>query len=48
MSLTVGNLSGWMYKVNGVMPNYASSSYLLHENDVVEFIYSCDLGKDIT
>ena len=43
----VGELSGWMYKVNGEFPSYGSSKYELLENDVVEWIYTCDLGKDI-
>ncbi len=42
-----GELSGWMYKVNGWFPNYGSSRYLLQDGDVVEWIYTCDLGRDI-
>ena len=42
-----GELSGWIYKVNGVAPNYASSSYLLKPGDRVEFVDSCDLGNDV-
>ena len=42
-----GPLSGWMYKVNGVFPNYGCSSYTLKEGDVVEWVYTCDLGKDV-
>lgn len=42
-----GNLSGWMYKVNGTFPNYGCSRYKLCENDEVEWVYTCDLGKDV-
>jgi len=42
-----GELSGWMYRVNGVFPNYGSSKYILKQGDVVEWLYTCDLGKDI-
>lgn len=42
-----GTKSGWMYRVNGIFPNYGSSSYILEDGDVVEFIYTCDLGDDI-
>lgn len=45
--LDCGELSGWMYKVNGVFPSYGCSRYLLQEGDHVEWIYSCDLGRDI-
>ena len=42
-----GPLSGWMYKVNGKFPNYGCSSYKLKAGDVVEWVYTCDLGKDV-
>ena len=42
-----GELSGWMYKVNGVFPNYGCSKYFLKKGDRVEFVYTCDLGKDV-
>jgi hypothetical protein len=42
-----GDLSGWMYNVNGVFPGYASSEYALQAGDVIEFTYTCDLGKDV-
>jgi hypothetical protein len=41
-----GNLSGWMFSVNGWFPNYGSGRYLLREGDVVEWHYTCDLGRD--
>ncbi|MDR3239080.1 MAG: DUF4430 domain-containing protein [Clostridiales bacterium] len=42
-----GELSGWMYKVNGWYPNYGCSRYQLKDGDVVEWIFTCDLGRDI-
>ncbi len=43
----VGELSGWMYSVNGWFPNYGCSSYELSDGDVIRWQYSCDLGEDI-
>ncbi|MEC0268593.1 DUF4430 domain-containing protein [Paenibacillus anseongense] len=43
----VGELSGWMFKVNGWFPNYGSSRYQLKEGDVIEWVYTCDLGRDV-
>ena len=42
-----GNLSGWMYQVNGWFPNYGCSSYYLSDGDVIQWVYTCDLGKDV-
>ncbi|MGN0734089.1 MAG: DUF4430 domain-containing protein [Emergencia sp.] len=42
-----GNLSGWMYKVNDWFPNYGCSSYYLSDGDVIQWVYTCDLGKDV-
>ncbi|MGL4737219.1 MAG: DUF4430 domain-containing protein [Cellulosilyticaceae bacterium] len=42
-----GELSGWMYKVNGWFPNYGCSRYQLEPNDVIEWVYTCDLGRDV-
>jgi hypothetical protein len=42
-----GPLSGWMYLVNGVFPNYGSSKYTLCDGDTVEWVYTCDLGCDV-
>ena len=43
----VGELSGWMYSVNGWFPNYGCSRYALKDGDVVEWVYTCDLGADV-
>lgn len=42
-----GELSGWMYKVNGWFPNYGASRYQLKQGDVIEWVYTCDLGRDV-
>lgn len=42
-----GPLSGWMYRVNGWYPNYGCSRYQLADGEVVEWRYTCDLGKDV-
>ncbi len=42
-----GELSGWMYRVNGWYPNYGCSRYQLKDGDTVEWRYTCDLGHDV-
>ena len=44
---SAGPLSGWMYKVNGVYPNYGCSQYILKDGDVIEWHYTVDLGRDL-
>lgn len=42
-----GSESGWMYKVNGIYPDYGSSSYKLKDGDNIVWGYTCNLGKDL-
>lgn len=42
-----GELSGWMYAVNKQSPNFGSSNYTLKDGDIVELLYTCDLGRDL-
>jgi len=42
-----GEVSGWMYSVNGWYPNYGCSGYKLEPGDVVEWRFTCDGGEDI-
>lgn len=42
-----GDLSGWMYKVNGDYPNYGCSSYKVKNGDTIKWLYTCDMGTDI-
>ncbi len=37
-----GNLSGWMYQVNGIRPTYGCSQYILKNQDRIEFFFSAD------
>jgi len=42
-----GELSGWLYSVNGEFPNYGCSEYKVKKGDQICWIYTCDLGKDV-
>ncbi|MCS1350012.1 DUF4430 domain-containing protein [Mechercharimyces sp. CAU 1602] len=42
-----GPESGWMYRVNGVFPNKSAGIYDVDEGDVIEWLYTRDLGRDI-
>ncbi|MBE6884836.1 MAG: DUF4430 domain-containing protein [Ruminococcaceae bacterium] len=42
-----GDLSGWLYTVNGESPSEGCASYILSDGDVVEWIYTVDMGKGI-
>lgn len=42
-----GELSGWMYTVNGEFPGYGCNMYKLKNGDTVEWKYTCDLGRDV-
>ncbi len=39
-----GSTSGWLYKVNGEMPDRSVGTYILSDGDVVEFVYTVTLG----
>ncbi|MBR5536365.1 MAG: DUF4430 domain-containing protein [Clostridia bacterium] len=42
-----GNESGWMYSVNGIFPNYGCSQHKPQDGDVIRWVYTCDLGRDV-
>jgi hypothetical protein len=42
-----GDLSGWMYLVNGESPSVGAGSYILKDGDRVEWVYSLEMGKDL-
>ena len=42
-----GNLSGWMYEVNGEFPDYGISRYNIEDGDELALRYTCDLGRDL-
>lgn len=42
-----GDLSGWVYHVNGAAPSVGCGDYKLSDGDVIEWQYSCELGSDL-
>ncbi|PGZ98624.1 hypothetical protein COE51_11275 [Bacillus pseudomycoides] len=42
-----GDLSGWMYRVNGVVINESAGRHKVKQGDKVEWLYTKDSGKDI-
>ncbi|MBQ6552083.1 MAG: DUF4430 domain-containing protein [Clostridia bacterium] len=41
-----GALSGWIYRVNNYTPDVGCGSYDIKDGDVIEWVYTLDLGKD--
>lgn len=41
-----GDLSGWMYRVNGVLPEVGCQSYTVSDGDEIEWLYTTNIGKD--
>ncbi|MGN0701153.1 MAG: DUF4430 domain-containing protein [Oscillospiraceae bacterium] len=39
-----GDMSGWIYRVNGEMPEVSAGAFALSDGDEVEFIYTCRYG----
>ncbi|MGN0520327.1 MAG: DUF4430 domain-containing protein [Candidatus Fimenecus sp.] len=39
-----GAQSGWLYKVNGELPNVSCKYYTLQAGDCIEFVYTCTKG----
>lgn len=42
-----GDMSGWLYKVNGKVPSVGCSQYTLKTGDKIEFLYTCNMGLDL-
>ena len=42
-----GDLSGWVYHVNGITPSRGCGEYVLRDGDVIEWHYTCELGHDL-
>ena len=42
-----GDLSGWIYHVNGVTASVSCGEYVLSDGDLIEWLYTCDLGEDV-
>ena len=45
--LAYGDLSGWVYRVNGVSPDVGCGANSLSDGDNIEWLYTCDLGLDL-
>ena len=42
-----GDLSGWVYHVNGAAASVGCGEYKLSDGDAIEWLYTCDLGEDV-
>lgn len=42
-----GDLSGWVYHVNGAAPSVGCGEYKLADGDTIEWLYTCNLGNDV-
>lgn len=42
-----GDLSGWMYRVNGDFPEVGCQSYYVQDGDTIEWLYTTEIGKDL-
>lgn len=42
-----GAKSGWLFRVNGEFPGKSAGAYKLKAGDVVEWLYTLDMGKDV-
>ncbi|MBE6834661.1 MAG: DUF4430 domain-containing protein [Ruminococcaceae bacterium] len=42
-----GDLSGWMYLVNGETPSVGCGEYVLKDGDDIQWLYTCDIGNDL-
>lgn len=42
-----GDLSGWMYRVNGEFPDVGCQSCTVHDGDKIEWLYTTNIGKDL-
>ena len=42
-----GEQSGWMYYVNGIAPSVNAAEYVLSDGDVIQWMYSLDIGQDL-
>ncbi|MBR4626275.1 MAG: DUF4430 domain-containing protein [Ruminococcus sp.] len=42
-----GDLSGWVYHVNGITPSRGCGEYVLSDGDFIEWLYTCELGHDL-
>lgn len=43
-----GELSGWMYRVNGEFPDVGCQSCTVSDGDKIEWLYTTNIGKDLS
>lgn len=43
----LGDLSGWLYRVNGESPSVGCGQYRLEDGDVIQWRYSLEMGRDL-
>ena len=46
-SQAYGDMSGWLFYVNGEMPMVSMAQYELKPNDKIEILYSTNFGEDL-
>ena len=42
-----GDLSGWVYHVNGIAPSRGCGEYEVSDGDKIEWLYTCEIGHDL-
>ncbi|MBP5230232.1 MAG: DUF4430 domain-containing protein [Clostridia bacterium] len=42
-----GDLSGWVYVINGTQPSKGCGTYILEPGDTIHWVYSVELGRDV-
>lgn len=42
-----GDLSGWIYRVNGQDASVGCEQYVLRDGDKIEWLYTCEMGNDL-
>lgn len=42
-----GDLSGWVYHVNGITPSRNCGEYILSDGDEIQWLYTCEIGHDL-
>ena len=42
-----GDLSGWLYYVNGEAASVGCDSFILSDGDNIEWLYTCEMGNDL-
>lgn len=45
--MSCGELSGWVFLLNGEKKNNGASAYEVQDGDEIEWVYTCDLGRDV-